>query len=111
MALSPAYCAFARLSLLKTAQKDENCGGRIVAATRAPGAAPAWRERELTAEAVGAWEPAFDPIAWEERREVHMLVENVVQRDGDDRHAAPVGPAEIGDLVWKPDTATGGVEK
>jgi hypothetical protein len=34
-----------------------------------------------------------------------MLVENVVQRDGDDRHAAPVGPAEIGDLVWKPDTA------
>jgi hypothetical protein len=85
--------------------RDDARGGRIIAAIRAPGTAPAWTERELTTDAVGAWEPAFDPVAWEERREVHMLVENVVQRDGDDRHAAPVGPAEIGDLVWKPDTA------
>jgi hypothetical protein len=46
--------------------RDDARGGRIVAATRAPGATPAWTESELTTDTVGAWEPAFDPIAWEQ---------------------------------------------
>jgi hypothetical protein len=48
---------------------------------------------------VGAWEPAIDPAAWSGRREVHMLVQRVVQRDGDDRRE---WRPTLSPLVWSP---------
>jgi hypothetical protein len=78
--------------------------GRVVAATLERPGAPAWSVRELTPGPVGGWEPAIDPAAWSVRREVHVLVQRVVQLDGDDRTgAAP--PAPIGLLVWSPSAA------
>ncbi len=79
-------------------------GGRVVAATlERPGAQP-WSVRELLAEPVGAWEPAIDPAAWSGRREVHLLVQRVVQRDGDDRTGV-AAPTPISLLAWSPATA------
>jgi hypothetical protein len=74
----------------------------ITVATRAwPGGGP-WVERQLTTEPVGAWEPAIDPTAWAESHALHMLVQRVVQRDGDDRNAADTPPTPIAVLAWRP---------
>lgn len=75
---------------------------RIVAATLESAGSGVWNERELTAEPVGAWEPAIDPAAWARLGQAHMLVQEVVQRDGDDRVAAATPPTPIALLVWEP---------
>jgi hypothetical protein len=75
--------------------------GRVIAATlERPGPAT-WTVRELVPESVGAWEPAIDPAAWSGQRQVHTLVQRVVQRDGDDRTGAAT-PTPLGLLVWTP---------
>jgi hypothetical protein len=76
-------------------------GGRVTAATLEQPDARTWTVRDLTSEPVGAWEPAIDPTAWAERRQVHMLVQRVTQRDGDDR-TGEAAPTPIGLLVWRP---------
>ncbi len=75
---------------------------RVVAATLELPGSGAWTERDLTTESVGAWEPAIDPAAWARFRQVHMLVQRVTQRDGDDRVGANVPPTPIATLVWSP---------
>ena len=75
--------------------------GRVTAATLERPGARTWTVRDLTVESVGAWEPAIDPAAWAELRQVHMLVQRVTQRDGDDRTGA-AAPTPIGLLVWSP---------
>jgi len=75
--------------------------GRVTAATQERPGAPTWTVQNLTAEPVGAWEPAIDPAAWAALRQVHMLVQRVEQRDGDDRTGA-AAPTPIGLLVWSP---------
>ena len=76
-------------------------GGRVIAATLERPDAPSWSVRELVSEPIGAWEPAIDPAAWSGDRQVHMLVQRVVQRDGDDR-TGTAAPTPISLLVWKP---------
>jgi hypothetical protein len=76
-------------------------GGRVTAATLEQPGARTWIVQDLTAESVGAWEPAIDPAAWTSLRQVHMLVQRVMQRDGDDRTGV-AAPTPIGLLVWSP---------
>jgi len=76
-------------------------GGRVTAATLEQPGARTWTVQDLTVESVGAWEPAIDPAAWAGLRQVHMLVQRVVQRDGDDRTGV-AAPTPIGLLVWSP---------
>ena len=78
-------------------------GGRVIAATLERPGARRWTVQDLTVEPVGAWEPAIDPAAWVGLRQVHMLVQRVTQRDGDDRTGA-AAPTPIGLLVWSPST-------
>jgi hypothetical protein len=75
--------------------------GRVTAATLERAGAGTWTVRHLTMESVGAWEPALDPAAWAGLRQVHMLVQRVRQRDGDDRMGM-ASPTPIGLLVWNP---------
>jgi hypothetical protein len=76
-------------------------GGRITAATLERPDARTWTVRDLTSEPVGAWEPAIDPTAWAGRRQAHMLVQRVTQRDGDDL-TGQAAPTPIGLLAWRP---------
>jgi hypothetical protein len=76
-------------------------GGRVTAATLERPGGRTWTVRDLTSEPVGAWEPAIDPTAWAGRRQVHMLVQRVMQRDGDDR-TGEAAPTPIGLLAWRP---------
>ena len=75
--------------------------GRVTAATLEQPGARTWTVQDLTVESVGAWEPAIDPAAWAGLRQVHMLVQRVTQRDGDDRTGV-AAPTPIGLLVWSP---------
>ncbi len=89
-------------SSLHLVYRDDARGGRIIAATWDSRKPREWADRELTTESVGAWEPAFDPIAWDRFHQVHLLVQNVSQRDGDDRTPARAEPSKIVSLIWAP---------
>ena len=82
--------------------RDDERGGRIVAATAPDAARPAWTFTNLTVDSVGAWEPSFDPVAWAREGELHLLVQAVIQRDGNDREAAAIPPTPVSVLAWKP---------
>jgi rhamnogalacturonyl hydrolase YesR len=82
--------------------RDDSRAGRIVAASLENAAQDRWRVSELTAGAVGAWEPSFDPMQWSRLGQLQMLVQNVAQRDGDDAQAAQVPATRISLLIWNP---------
>lgn len=82
--------------------RDDERGGRIVAATCRDLAKPEWTFSDLTAGSVGAWEPSLDPMQWRRFSQLHLLVQSVVQRDGNDREAAAVPPGPISSLIWSP---------
>ncbi|MFT3870108.1 MAG: BNR-4 repeat-containing protein [Nibricoccus sp.] len=85
--------------------RDDARGGRIVKASLADLENGEWTETELTANSVGAWEPSHDPELWNRLAQVHLLVQKVEQRDGNDRNAARVQPTPIGTLIWSPEAS------
>ena len=84
--------------------RDDERDGRAVIATCADIEAPSpvWSLSDLTADSLGAWEPAFDPEQWRRMRQIHFLVQKVEQRDGDDRNPAVTAPAPVASLIWSP---------
>jgi rhamnogalacturonyl hydrolase YesR len=83
--------------------RDDERGGRIVVSECRDFAKPtAWTVRELTADPVGAWEPSIDLLQWYRFAQVQMLVQQVTQKDGDDRSGAPAEPTPVASLVWSP---------
>ncbi len=84
--------------------RDDEKEGRIVAATCEDLRKTGWRFTALTTSSVGAWEPSFDPVIWARTGELHLLVQPVVQRDGNDREAAAVAPTPVSVLLWQPPT-------
>jgi rhamnogalacturonyl hydrolase YesR len=82
--------------------RDDERGGRIVVASCADIAHPEWTTTELTRSTVGAWEPSMDPEQWRRLAQLHMLVQHVEQRDGNDSEAATVEPTRVAALVWSP---------
>jgi hypothetical protein len=82
--------------------RDGERGDRVVAYGSSNLEAATWLPSELTTDSVGSWEPSFDPIAWRSHGELHLLVQNVTQRDGDDRNAEKVPPTPVRVLSWSP---------
>lgn len=82
--------------------RDDDQGGRVILARCADlrSAGSVWSFQPLTTGSIGAWEPSIDPVPWKERGEIHLLVQKVEQRDGNDRDAAAVAPTPVGILVW-----------
>ena len=80
--------------------RDAAIDGVVMATRPWPGDGE-WAERRLADEPLGAWEPAIDPVAWSRSAELHMLVQRVAQRDGDDRRSIETPPTPIGVLSWK----------
>jgi rhamnogalacturonyl hydrolase YesR len=82
--------------------RDDERGGKAAIVSCADLAQPEWRTRDLTAESLGAWEPALDPTQWERMRQLHLLVQPVDQRDGDDSRPSDAAPTQIASLIWSP---------
>jgi hypothetical protein len=54
-----------------------------------------WTVSDLTAEAVGAWEPTFDTELWRRRHLLHLYVQEVGQGDGERVTQMPPRPVYI----------------
>ena len=92
-------------SSLHLIYRDDARGGRIVDAKLSVLSKGEWTESEFTTSSLGAWEPSFDPVLWARFAQVHLLVQKVEQRDGDDRSASANTPTPIGVLVWSPEAS------
>lgn len=59
-----------------------------------------WKVVDLSETEVGMWEPTFDENLWNQRKELHLFVQNVGQGDGEKLENLP--PQMISILEWKP---------
>ncbi len=82
--------------------RDDERGGRIIVAECRDFPKTDWSFREVTTGSVGAWEPSLDPAQWSRFSQIHLLVQNVTQRDGDDRQASAAPPTTVSSLIWSP---------
>ncbi len=60
-----------------------------------------WQTETLYSQSFGAWEPSIDPIQWQRHHTLNMLVQDVVQLDGNDNQAADVAAKPISVLSWR----------
>lgn len=79
--------------------RDAELGGGISVASAAS-ASGAWRVSSLWAASVGQWEPTHDPIAWRDRRALHLFVQRVGQGDAEQLEPMTAQPVSI--LEWLP---------
>lgn len=84
--------------------RDDERGGRIVVVScpDLDARAPQWKLHDLTVGSVGAWEPSLDPEQAANRQQLHLLVQFVEQRDGNDTEAANIAPTPVASLSWDP---------
>ncbi|ACB74661.1 BNR-4 repeat-containing protein [Opitutus terrae] len=81
--------------------RDDARDGHIMLATSPGHNGGEWSIRELYSEPVGGWEPSVDPVNWRRLTQVHLLVQSVEQRDGNDAQAAAAA-TPIASLIWAP---------
>lgn len=80
---------------------DARGGGAVLMSTERLGSGE-WRERELTQRSLGAWEPVVDPVQWERFQKIHLLVQHVQQRDGNDAEDAGSSASDIASVIFSP---------
>ena len=82
--------------------RDAERGGKVSAVT-GDVARRRWQVRDLTAFAVGAWEPTLDTELWRKAGELHLFVQDVRQADNTDNAVSAAGAATpVRVLQWRP---------
>jgi hypothetical protein len=101
--LSRAVVA-ARHGKVHLVHRDDARGGRalLLSSANVDDETPQWSQQELTQEDLGAWEPSLDPLRWTATGEIHLLIQAVSQRDGDDKQPVRVPPTPISLLEIQP---------
>jgi len=82
--------------------RDDAHEGRAMLLSTAAIGSGEWTERELTRDSLGAWEPVIDPVQWGRLQQFHLLLQNVSQRDGDDRTGGSAPPTGVSTLIVSP---------
>jgi rhamnogalacturonyl hydrolase YesR len=82
--------------------RDDDRGGRVMLLSTPQIGSGEWAERELTRDSLGAWEPAIDPVQWVRLQQLHLLVQSVSQRDGNDTEPAAANATHIASLIVSP---------
>jgi hypothetical protein len=59
-----------------------------------------WRVVDLTATPVGSWEPTYDTELWKSRKQLHLFVQRVEQKDAEGQTTLP--PQLISVVEWNP---------
>jgi hypothetical protein len=98
----------AQQTSLQLIYRDERQAGRVIAASltgfdnlaKAENNNARWQQDFLTQQTVGAWEPSIDPEQWLRHGQVHMLLQNVDQLDGNDSDGAKNLSSSLGVLQW-----------
>ena len=63
--------------------RDAERGSRVSMASCSDLANPSWSVTDLTEDSVEAWEPTYDPVAWQQLGELDLFVEKTGQGDGE----------------------------
>jgi len=63
-------------------------------------AANNWAVSDLSALAVGAWEPTYDTELWKDKKILNLFIQKVVQVDGEGQASITAQPVQV--LEWKP---------
>lgn len=80
--------------------RDVERGERVSASLCEDLRVPHWTTLDLSSTSVGMWEPTYDPVVWNTRRELHILVQFVGQGDGEGVEDIP--PQIVSVLEWTP---------
>ena len=87
--------------------RDAARGSMITLAASADADYKEWTLRDLTAESVGDWEPTHDPMLWNRKNQLHLLVQKC--RDHWMIRPGPDAPAEpVSVLEWLPPAPSDG---
>ena len=82
--------------------RDDAVGnGALLVSTERLGSGQ-WHTRELTRGSLGAWEPTIDPVQWQRFQELHLLIQPVQQRDGNDAEDAGPSASDVASLIVNP---------
>ncbi|MET0533269.1 MAG: BNR repeat-containing protein [Steroidobacter sp.] len=81
--------------------RDDLLGAAILMSTKQIGSGE-WQERKLTSGPLGAWEPTLDPVQWQQFQQIHLFLQPVQQRDGDDAAGAETPASDVAVLVVDP---------
>lgn len=80
--------------------RDEERGSKVSVAHISDFSQGRWTVRDLTTDAVGAWEPSFDTELWRTQGELNLFLQAVHQVDGEG--TANVAPTPVRVLQWRP---------
>ena len=80
--------------------RDSERGERVSVVRIADFEARRWSVHDLTATAVGAWEPSYDTELWRRQGQLHLYLQAVRQVDGEG--LADVAPSTVQVLQWRP---------
>ncbi|WP_048439878.1 BNR repeat-containing protein [Caenimonas sp. SL110] len=80
--------------------RDDELGEHVFAVSCNDVERPRWIWTQLTDASVGAWEPSVDAQQWRLHGKVHMLLQNVRQRDGNDNEGGKVAATPVSVLSW-----------
>lgn len=99
----PALLVEPQTNRLHLVYRSDHHGGRVLRATLADLSEAEWTHGYLTEGSVGAWEPSIDPVQWRRAGQAHMLLQDVVQVDGDDSVGKRKAATPIRLLLWRPE--------
>ncbi|WP_341939587.1 BNR repeat-containing protein [Marinimicrobium sp. C2-29] len=99
----PALLVEKQADRLHLVYRSDHHGGRVLGATLADLSETKWTHGYLTEHSVGAWEPSIDPAQWRRAGQAHMLLQDVVQVDGDDSVGKQQEATPIRLLLWHPE--------
>ncbi|GEO05160.1 hypothetical protein AAE02nite_28240 [Adhaeribacter aerolatus] len=80
--------------------RDEERGSKVSVSICKDLATKKWEVKDLTADAVGHWEPSYDTELWRNSGLLHVFVQNVGQGDGE--KLENIKPQMVRILEWKP---------
>lgn len=80
--------------------RDSERGARISVAVCADLRRGAWAINDLTEGSVGMWEPTYDLVVWNKKKELHLFVQTVGQGEGEGTEDIPAQMVSI--LEWRP---------
>lgn len=80
--------------------RDSERGSRVSVAVCHDITGGVWLIRDLTKGSVGMWEPTYDESVWNKKNEIHLLIQNVGQGEGETMEDIPAQMLSV--LVWVP---------
>ena len=80
--------------------RDSERGNRVSVARCADLKREAWEMIDVTVGSVGMWEPTYDQMVWNQRKQIHLLVQEVGQ--GDAEGIEDIAPQMVSVLEWRP---------